>query len=222
MSEALPSIFDVRDGDDRFGEWCVPGTPFTVRTEPEGRFVVLAGGEVDGEVNRRMHGEFDSQPPTAKSMRKMGVRLREVYVVEAVRDAMAPAVNATLEVCRCPPVIDWERAEIGLGQQVLECETCGGVRIAEAPPSAFVSPIVAATVKFAEPAAPTLTVEDVRARVEAIRGAGAGGEDAAAHIKEDELQVDVLRAIADGAPNPAELARAALATTELDFDRWYE
>ncbi len=42
-----------------------------------------------------------------------------------------------------------------------------------------------------------------------------------AHISEDELHEDVLRAIANGAPNAAELAREALETSDAEFYRWY-
>lgn len=43
------------------------------------------------------------------------------------------------------------------------------------------------------------------------------------HMKEDELHQDVLRAIADGASDAAELAREALKSLDLkNFPRWYE
>lgn len=41
-----------------------------------------------------------------------------------------------------------------------------------------------------------------------------------AHAMEDDLYIQVLRAIADGAENAAELAEAALQSQLLDFDRW--
>jgi len=46
------------------------------------------------------------------------------------------------------------------------------------------------------------------------------GDDERAHSEEDKLHQDVLRAIADGAPNSSLLARAALETCDLDFARW--
>lgn len=44
-------------------------------------------------------------------------------------------------------------------------------------------------------------------------------DDEHAHNLEDALYLDVLRAIADGAPNAAELARDALRTQEINFSR---
>ena len=63
-----------------------------------------------------------------------------------------------------------------------------------------------------------LTVDDVRRRVEEIRAIA--GDDEAAHSDEDSLHELVLRAIADGAPNAAELAAEALKTGEIKFARW--
>lgn len=63
-----------------------------------------------------------------------------------------------------------------------------------------------------------MNVEDVRARVEMIRALAYDGE--AAHSDEDALREDVLRAIADGADDPAALAAAALITSEIRFARW--
>jgi hypothetical protein len=53
------------------------------------------------------------------------------------------------------------------------------------------------------------------ARIEAIRH-----DDEVAHSMEDDLYADVLRAIANGAENAAELAREALRTGDIDFARW--
>lgn len=64
-----------------------------------------------------------------------------------------------------------------------------------------------------------MTAEDVCEEVEAIRRL-AVDDDEAAHIREDALRRDVLSAIADGAPNAAELAREALATSKIKFARW--
>lgn len=64
----------------------------------------------------------------------------------------------------------------------------------------------------------TMTPADVRLRVEAI--AAAHGDYEMAHGDEDRLHQDVLRAIAAGAPDAAELAAEALRTLELDFPRY--
>jgi hypothetical protein len=63
-----------------------------------------------------------------------------------------------------------------------------------------------------------MEVKDVEGRVAAIREVAADWE--AAHSWEDQLWLDVLRAIADGAPNPKELARAAVATASIPFARY--
>ena len=41
------------------------------------------------------------------------------------------------------------------------------------------------------------------------------------HSLEDAIWQNTLEAIADGAPNAQALAKVALQTTELDFERWY-
>lgn len=64
-----------------------------------------------------------------------------------------------------------------------------------------------------------LTVEQIQERVKQIGEVG-DWDDEAGHGAEDDLWRDTLRAIAEGAANPAELAMAALATQELDFARW--
>ncbi len=63
-----------------------------------------------------------------------------------------------------------------------------------------------------------MTVDDVKSRVEEIERKGDVGMQ---HAAEDQLHSDVLQAIADGAPNGAELAAEALKTRDLDFSRWY-
>lgn len=42
-----------------------------------------------------------------------------------------------------------------------------------------------------------------------------------AHILEDELRRDVLKAIAEGAPNAQELAVTVLRTADIEFPRSY-
>lgn len=68
-------------------------------------------------------------------------------------------------------------------------------------------------------AAMPITVNDVKARVAEI--AAIDHDDEEMHGKEDALHVDVLRAIADGAPNASDLAREALKTCDIRFNRWY-
>ena len=67
-----------------------------------------------------------------------------------------------------------------------------------------------------------LTAEDVRRRVrELAEEYTRKGDNEEAHCREDGLWVDVLTAIAAGAPDAAELAKAALETDALTFERWY-
>ena len=63
-----------------------------------------------------------------------------------------------------------------------------------------------------------MTPEQVIERVRAITGCA--GDDEAAHGLEDALHLDVLAAIAEGAPYAAELAMQALATQRIRFSRW--
>ena len=64
-----------------------------------------------------------------------------------------------------------------------------------------------------------MTEEEVRRRVHEIDEIADLPE--LSHIEEDRLYCDVLEAIASGATNPIALARAALQTRHLDFDRSY-
>lgn len=64
----------------------------------------------------------------------------------------------------------------------------------------------------------TVTVDAVNEAVTEI--AACAGDDEGAHSYEDSIRDDVLRAIAAGAPNAAELAAAVLKTGEIDFARW--
>ena len=43
-----------------------------------------------------------------------------------------------------------------------------------------------------------------------------------AHVEEDDLFLQVLRACANGDPDAPEMARIALCSREIEFDRWYE
>jgi hypothetical protein len=67
-----------------------------------------------------------------------------------------------------------------------------------------------------------MTLKDVRDRLEAIRNATRGGNDAQCHIMQDELWEAVLEAVAGGCGNEVELAREALKVRDIEFDRWYE
>jgi len=61
-----------------------------------------------------------------------------------------------------------------------------------------------------------MTIDDVKARIAAIAGSD---DDEHQHILQDELLLDVLRAIASG-EDGAELAREALKVEQIDFCRW--
>ena len=64
-----------------------------------------------------------------------------------------------------------------------------------------------------------MTVEEIRTRVARI--AAEADDDESAHLHEDELHQDVLRAIASGdCADPAASAEAALQTQEIRFARW--
>ena len=63
-----------------------------------------------------------------------------------------------------------------------------------------------------------MTVDEVKARVEQIRALR--WDDESAHGAEDTLREEVLVRIAEGADDPAGLARAVLATGEIEFARW--
>lgn len=62
-----------------------------------------------------------------------------------------------------------------------------------------------------------MTPEEIRARVAAIDAS----DPEAAHGDEDDIRSGVLEAIAEGHPDPAAIAKAALETRGLDFPRWY-
>ncbi len=64
-----------------------------------------------------------------------------------------------------------------------------------------------------------MTVDEVLARVAQIDATADLVE--RAHMEEDRLYHDVMRAIAAGAANPAGLAQAVLATEDLGLDRYY-
>jgi hypothetical protein len=57
----------------------------------------------------------------------------------------------------------------------------------------------------------------VTARIEAINY----GDPEEGHGQQDDLYLDVLRAIADGVDDPAGVAREALKAERPDFVKWY-
>ncbi|QBJ94514.1 hypothetical protein D0Z67_29545 (plasmid) [Streptomyces seoulensis] len=63
-----------------------------------------------------------------------------------------------------------------------------------------------------------MDMQEINERVAQI---AASGDDEEQHGMEDSLYEDVLKAIAEGAPNASELAAAALKTKDMDFSRWY-
>lgn len=64
-----------------------------------------------------------------------------------------------------------------------------------------------------------MTIDDVQARIEAIRNLE--GDPEAQHSMQDNLHCDVLEAIASGeCADPAALAKAALETLSIKFPRW--
>ena len=66
-----------------------------------------------------------------------------------------------------------------------------------------------------------MTLDDIHQRLALIEAEAANQADAKAHAQQDQLWEDVLRAIAEEASNPAELARVALRANDIEFSRWY-
>lgn len=67
-----------------------------------------------------------------------------------------------------------------------------------------------------------MTVNELKQRIAALAKSAANYLDCEyLHGEEDSIWSDVLREIAAGAPNAAELAAEALKTKEIEFDRWY-
>ncbi len=66
------------------------------------------------------------------------------------------------------------------------------------------------------------TPEGIFQRVEQLRKNAATSPDhERLHIEEDAILVEALEAIADGAPHGRAIAREALRTQNVVFDRWY-
>lgn len=64
-----------------------------------------------------------------------------------------------------------------------------------------------------------ITLDQARKRVKAIAAVSHDSEEA--HVEEDRLRHDVLRAISKGSPDAQELASIALTTDAIDFAHWY-
>lgn len=64
-----------------------------------------------------------------------------------------------------------------------------------------------------------MDIQDVIRRIESIKSKSTYDPEVA-HGKEDDLYLDVLVAIAEGAPNAKELAAEAIKTQGIDFPRW--
>lgn len=66
-----------------------------------------------------------------------------------------------------------------------------------------------------------MTVEEIEERIEIVLRMIKMGDNETAHCMEDELYFDVLKDIADGARDGAELAKAVLKAKEIDYIRWF-
>lgn len=66
-----------------------------------------------------------------------------------------------------------------------------------------------------------ITLVKIEAAVEEIESLAKQKDNEGAHRKEDCLYADVLKAVADDAPNARALARAALQAEKIDYERWY-
>lgn len=64
-----------------------------------------------------------------------------------------------------------------------------------------------------------MTIDEIQERLCKIRTMK--DDEEAAHGCEDDLYLDVLTAIANGADNPRELAALAIVSKKIDFARWY-
>jgi hypothetical protein len=64
-----------------------------------------------------------------------------------------------------------------------------------------------------------MTVEDVKIQVNLIKEKAYDNEKA--HVIQDSLWLDVLTDIANGNPDARNLAKAAIKTDQIKFERWY-
>lgn len=67
-----------------------------------------------------------------------------------------------------------------------------------------------------------MTVAEIRERIRQIGEYARHDSNDEAHVDEDDLYLDTLRAIAEGASNARELAREALRANGLPYERWYD
>ena len=69
---------------------------------------------------------------------------------------------------------------------------------------------------------PLTNIIEVKSVLSVIKKAASAGDHERAHELEDDLHQAVLQAIADGtAKDPENMAKAALESLNLDFERWY-
>ncbi len=94
----------------------------------------------------------------------------------------------------------------------------GAPAVYTSPMTDDLTPDLQSIVEAMAPAESNMTVDEVKERVRQIDASK--GDDEGAHSMEDTLRADVLKAIADGAPNAAALAAEALKTMNIDFARW--
>lgn len=66
-----------------------------------------------------------------------------------------------------------------------------------------------------------LNLEDVGSRVDEVIGMDGRGDVESAHLRQDRIYVDVLRAVADGHPDAQDMAAEALRIAETGGERWY-
>jgi len=68
-----------------------------------------------------------------------------------------------------------------------------------------------------------MRIPDIQTRITEIAEDAGGGDNEAAHGKEDLLLEDALRDIAAGAGylSPQDLAREVIKVFDIDYERWY-
>lgn len=64
-----------------------------------------------------------------------------------------------------------------------------------------------------------ITLEEIKKRLKEIKRLRHDDEEA--HIRQDDLYLDVLTAIASGAENAKQLAAEAIKAEDIEFDRWH-
>lgn len=82
------------------------------------------------------------------------------------------------------------------------------------------SPFLLMSKKDRQAKARRLGVLEIQARVEVLGHMARAKDHEAAHAQEEGIWGDVLEAIAAGHKKPAALAREALKTKDVEFDRW--